>query len=349
VERLLPGVSALCADASPAARSYAVLLIAGLDEGDPDVLAARLGDGAPLSRYGDERVSDLAAWGLAWRKDPRCVPYLVERLAGTPPMVDAFAGSVLTTSPPSVLHSLAPLDGHADALLPAIRARMDDPDTGRTLARALEAWGEAAAPAVPELVRLLGTGAAVQAAATLAAIGPAASGAAEALRRAGARDGGRTAQDRETRLAWALFKVTGDPGPLLSVVDALPPDRGWARLLADLGEHAAAHAGRLRPLMDSRDDWTRVDAARAYHAVTGDAETASEPLCREVYELARGEYFPVRWAAMRYLADMGPAPSTLGWALRAIVDSDRRHRNNGGWRGFAEDRELRALAARLLA
>lgn len=341
VERLLPGLSALCADASPAARSYAVLLIAALDEGDPGPLAARLGDGAPLSRHGDARISDLAAWGLAWRRDPRCVPYLVERLAGTPPLTDAYSGSVFTTSPPSILYSLAPLSGHADVLLPAIRARMDDPDTGRTLARALEEWGEAAAPAVPELVRLLGTGAAVQAAATLAAIGPAASGAAEALRRGGGRE-------HEAPFAWTLFKVTGDPAPLLSVVDALPPDRGWARLLAGLGERAAAHAGRLRPLMDSRDDWTRVEAARAYHAVTGDAETASQPLCREIYDLARGEYLPVRWAAMRHLAAMGSAPSTLGWALRAIADSDRRQCCNSGWRAFAEDRELRTLAARLL-
>ncbi|HEU5024901.1 MAG TPA: hypothetical protein VFV01_08260 [Spirillospora sp.] len=122
VGRLLPHLAALSGDASPAARSHAVLLLAALDEGDPDLLAARLADGAPLSRYGDERVSDFAAWGLAWRKDPRCVPYLVERLAGTPPLTDAFSGSVFTMSPPSILYSLAPLSGHADVLLPAIRA-----------------------------------------------------------------------------------------------------------------------------------------------------------------------------------------------------------------------------------
>ncbi|MEU9023841.1 hypothetical protein [Actinomadura sp. NPDC048394] len=348
VERLLPRLAALSGDASQAARSYAVLLLAALDEGDPDLLAARLGDGAPLSRHGDERVSDFAAWGLAWREDPRCVPYLVERLAGTPPTADVYSGSVFTTSPPSILYSLAPLSEHADVLLPAIRARMDDPDTGRTLARALEEWGPAAAPAVPELVRLLGTGAAVQAATTLAAIGPAASGAAEALRRIGRQEGGPLARERETLVPWALFKVTGDPAPPLNAADGPPPGRGGIRLLADLGEHAAAHAGRLRLLMDSRDDWTRVEAARAHHAVTGEVEAASETLCREVYELARGGYQPVRWAAMRCLAAMGPAPSQVRWALREILDSDRRHHVNSGWRAFAEDRELRALAARLL-
>ncbi|HEU5024902.1 MAG TPA: hypothetical protein VFV01_08265 [Spirillospora sp.] len=142
--------------------------------------------------------------------------------------------------------------------------------------------------------------------------------------------------------------MTGDPAPSLDAVDALPAGRGGLRLLADLGEHAAAHAPRLRLLMDSRYDWTRVEAARAHHAVTGDVEAASETLCREVYELARGGYQPVRWAAMRCLADMGPAPSQVRWALREILDSDRRHHVNSGWRAFAEDRELRALAERLL-
>jgi hypothetical protein len=347
-ERLLPPLAALSADASPAARSYAVLLLAALDEGDPGLLAARLGDDAPLSRHGGERISDFAAWGLAWREDARCVPYLVDRLAGTPPMTDAYSGSVFTTSPPSILYSLAPLSEHADVLLPAIRARMDDPDTGRTLARALEKWGPAAAPAVPELVRLLDTGAAVQAATTLAAIGPAAAGAAEALRRAGEEEGGRLAREHRTVLLWALFKVTGDAAPLLSAADALLSGHRGIGRLADLGEHAAGHAGRLRPLMDSRDDWTRVEAARAHHWVRGDEEAASEVLCREVYDLARGRYLPVRWAAMRYLAEMGPAPSQVRWALRELLDSDRRHHVNSGWRAFAEDRELRALAARLL-
>ncbi|MDL4817528.1 hypothetical protein [Actinomadura opuntiae] len=343
VERLIPHLAALSADASPAARSHAVLLLAALDEGAPDLLAARLGDDAPLSRHGDDRVSDFAAWGLAWRRDPRCVPYLMERLAGTPPTADVYDGSVFTTSAPSILYSLAPLSEHADVLLPAIRARMDDPDTGRTLARSLAEWGPAAAPAVPELVRLLDTVAAVQAATALAAIGPAAAGAAEALRR-----GGGSVYDGEAVLSWALFKVTGDPAPLLGAVDALSPGHGGIHLLADLGEQAAAHATRLRLLMDSRSDWTRVDAARAHHSVTGEPGAASETLCREVYELARGRYLPVRWAAVRYLAEMGPAPSQVRWALREILDSDRRHHVNSGWRAFAEDRELRTLAARLL-
>jgi hypothetical protein len=350
VERLLPGVSALCADASPAARSYAVLLTAGLDEGDPDLLADRLGDGAPLSRYGDERVSDLAAWGLAWRKDPRCVPYLMERLAGTPPMVDAFTGSVLTTSPPSILHSLAPLGGHADDLLPAIRARMDGVDSGRTLARVLQEWGPPAAPAVPELVRLLDTEAAAQAAIAIGAIGPAAADAADALSQRGEHRDERIAGQRRFALPWAFFKVTGDPAPLLEVADALLDQRYPGRdlrFLADLGAHGAAYADHFRMLMKSSDDWARTEAANAYHGVTGDVDTAADVLCGAAYDLARGQYLPFRWAAMRYLADMGGAVPG-GWAVREILDSDRRHRNNGGWRGFAEDRELRALAARLL-
>ncbi|MFB4295313.1 hypothetical protein [Actinomadura sp. NTSP31] len=351
VERLLPHLAALSADAASAARSHAVLLLAALAEGDPDLLAARLGDDAPLSRHGDQRVSDLAAWGLAWREDPRCVPYLVERLAGTPPLTDDYSGSVFTTSAPSILYSLAPLGEHADVLLPAIRARMDDPDTGRTLARALEEWGPAAAPAVPELVRLLGTGAAVQAATALATIGPAAADAVDGLLPDRGHPKEQVARQRRFALPWALFKVTGDPAPLLDVADALLDQRypgGGLRFIADLGAHGTAYAGRLRMLMKSSDDWARTEAANAYHRVTGDLDAAADVLGVAAYDLARGKYLPVRWAAMRYLAEMGPAPSQVRWALREILSSDRRHHVNSGWRAFAEDRELRALAARLL-
>ncbi|QKG20296.1 HEAT repeat domain-containing protein [Actinomadura verrucosospora] len=351
VRRLLPGLAALATDESSAARSYAVHLLAALDEGDADLLAARLGDDAPLSQDGDERISDFAAWGLAWRKDARCVPYLVERLAEKPPGSDAYYGSSpFINTPPAILHSLAPLGHHANDLLPAIRARMDGVDSGRTLARVLQEWGPPAAPAVPELVRLLDTEAAAQAAVAIGAIGPAAADAADALRPDAEHPDGRIAGQRRFALPWAFFKVTGDPAPLLDVADALLDQRypgGDLRFIADLGAHGAAYADHFRMLMKSSDDWARTEAANAYHRVTGDVDSAADVLCGAAYDLARGEYLPFRWAALRYLADMGGAVPG-DWALREILDSDRRHRNNAGWRGFAEDRELRALAARLL-
>ncbi|KAB2370412.1 HEAT repeat domain-containing protein [Actinomadura montaniterrae] len=351
VRRLLPGLAALATDESSAARSYAVHLLAALDEGDADLLAARLGDDAPLSRRGRGRISDFAAWGLAWRKDARCVPHLVERLAEKPPGSDAYYGpSPFINAPPAILHSLTPLVHHADDLLPAIRARMDGVDSGRTLARVLQEWGPPAAPAVPELVRLLGTEAAAQAAIAIGAIGPAAADAVDALRAGAEHPDDRVAGQRRFTFPWAFFKVTGDPAPLLGVADALLDQRypgGDLRLLADLGAHGAAYADHLRMLMRSSDDWARTEAANAYHRVTGDVDAAADVLSGAAYDLARGEYLPFRWAALRYLADMGGAVPG-GWAVREILDSDRRHRNHGGWRGFAEDRDLRAIAARLL-
>ncbi|MGI5328180.1 hypothetical protein [Actinomadura nitritigenes] len=351
VRRLLPGLAALATDESSAARSYAVHLLAALDEGDADLLAARLGDDAPLSRRGDERISDFAAWGLAWRKDARCVPYLVERLAEKPPGSDAYYGSSpFINTPPSILYSLAPLGHHANDFLPAIRARMDGVDSGRTFARVLQEWGPSAAPAVPELVRLLDTEAAAQAAIAIGAIGPAAADAVDALSPHGGHRDERIEGQRRFTVPWAFFKVTGDPAALLDVADALLGQRYPGRdlrFLADLGAHGAAYADHFRMLMKSSDDWARTEAANAYHRVTGDVDTAADVLCGAAYDLARGEYLPFRWAALRYLADMGGAVPG-GWAVREILDSDRRHRNNSGWRAFAEDRELRALAARLL-
>ncbi|MBO2464771.1 HEAT repeat domain-containing protein [Actinomadura violacea] len=352
VRRLLPGLADLSTDESSAARSYAVHLLAALDEGDADLLAARLGDGAPVSEYGDDRISDFAAWGLAWRKDTRCVPYLVERLAEKPPQSDAYYGSSpFINTPPSILYSLAPLGDHVNDLLPAIRARMDGVDSGRILARVLQEWGPSAAPAVPELVRLLDTEAAAQAAIAIGSIGPAAAEAVDALSGDGEHPDERVARQRRFTLPWAFFKVTGDPAPLLDVADAVLDQRYPGRdlrFIADLGAHGVACADRLRGLMGPGDEWRQTEAAHAYHRVTGDLDTAADVLGGAVYHLAKGEYLPARWAALGYLAEMGRDASPGDRPLREIVDSDRRHRNNGGWRAFAEDRELRALAARLL-
>jgi hypothetical protein len=141
--------------------------------------------------------------------------------------------------------------------------------------------------------------------------------------------------------------ATLHPGKLLAALaEGLDP-RSHHQLpyIADLGPLAAAHADRLRTLLDVRSDWTRVAAAHAYRQVTGDAEDA---LSREAHELAAGRYLPVRWAAMRYLAQISPATPNVRRAARTILSSDRRHHYGTGWRAFTDDRELRDLASRLL-
>ncbi|TDC90451.1 hypothetical protein [Actinomadura sp. 7K507] len=362
---LLPALAERTADPSPVVRRYATHLLAALDEDDTDLpeglsaelfadlLAERLDDTAPLARHGSERISDLAAWGLARRRDPRCLPHLIDRLGGDVSFVDAVSGpsGPFSTSPPSMRHVLAPLGMYADTLLPVIRGRLGETGAAAGFADVLAQWGQAAAPAVPELIRLLETDAAVQAARAIAAIGPPAEAAAPAL--TVPREPGGSREDRRSNivLMWALWKVTGDPDPLLAAVDTLldgfDGGAGLLRYVADLGPLAARHATRLRLLLDVRNDWRRVEAAHAYHAVTGDADAASASLAREIHELAAGRYLPVRWAAARYLTAMTPGNPGIRVAAGAILASDRRHHWATGWRAFAEDHELRTLASLL--
>ncbi|TDB85632.1 hypothetical protein E1264_20510 [Actinomadura sp. KC216] len=359
--RLLPGLVRASADEVPAVRACATHLLAALDDDgtDPpgtraDLLAARLDDGARLSRHGDGRIVDLAVWGLARRRDPRCLPRLLDRLEAGLSAADVQSGSAgpFSTSPPPIRHVLTSLDGHADVLLPAIRARLGEPALARGLAGVLEEWGPAAAPAVPELVPLLRTDAVVEAARALGAIGPAAAGAAPALAAPFDPANDWVARNGRVVLPWAFWKVTGDPEPLLAALEGCFDDTGDAPValprIADLGPLAAAHAARLRPLLDVREDWMRVMAAHAYQRITGDTGAAAGTLRRELHELARGRYLPMRWAAMRYLAELGPVTGGAAAAARSLLDSDRRHHWDGGWRAFTEDRELRALASRLL-
>ncbi|MFI0408116.1 hypothetical protein [Actinomadura sp. 3N508] len=359
--RLLPDLVRASADAVPVVRAYATHLLAVLDDDDTgppgtrsDLLAARLDDDARLSRHGNRRIADLAVWGLARRRDPRCLPRLLDRLGGAPSDIDVTTGSSspFSTSPPSIRHVLALLGGHADVLLPAIRARLGEPALARGLAGVLAEWGPAAAPAVPDLIPLLRTDAVVEAAEALGAIGPAAIDAAPALAAPLEPGDDWAARNGRVVLPWAFWKVTGDPEPLLATVEGRFEDPGDAPIVlarvADLGPLAAVHAARLRPLLDVREDWTGVRAAHAYHRVTGDTEAAACMLWPELHELADGRYLPMRWAAMRYLAELGPATAGQAAAARRLLDSDRRHHWDGGWRAFDEDRELRALASRLL-
>lgn len=370
VELLLPALAERTADRAGAVRAYATHVIAALRDGagdetgdEADLLAARLYDDRRLSRHGDGRIADIAAWGLALRGDARCLPRLVERLGG-PKLGFGTAtaygrGMLYSTDLPGVEEVLAPLRGHAGPLLPAIRDRLRDEGSGdlrRALARALERWGDASAPAVPELVGLLGTEAHVEAVKALGAVGPAASDAVPSLeallRRPPELPNAWAVQQSAYALPWAHWKITGDPDPLLAVAASAFGQGVTLRLwsyLADLGPLAAAYADRLRDLLDHREDWTRVEAARALYRITGDAEDAGGTLCTMVHRLASGKYLPVGWAALRYLRDMGAASRSCHPALRELLDSDRRHSVYGGWRAFGEDHELRDLAHTILS
>jgi hypothetical protein len=209
-------------------------------------------------------------------------------------------------------------------------------------------WGAQAAPAVPELRSVLDWAEPDRfpgpaAAKALGAIGPAASAASEELRRHAAA-GSHLA-------AWALCRVSGDASaaaPLLA--SALGGETGRGRLLRyppDFGPLAAPLEGRLRELLQARDDWARAEAAQALWRITGDATAAVPVLAALTEPLSEGKYLPVALAAMRCLAGIPGAAALAPEATetaRAVLVNPRRLASSGAWRAFTEDDDIRAAA-----
>lgn len=338
----------------------------------PDVLADRLGDPEPELRYraahllgclgpvaartadrlagvlDDDAAADwrttrtvgaAAAWALARMGDHRCLPVVLDQLAGgralTGTETDDRGGWSVPTLP-AVDEVLGPLP--PPALLPAVRARLVDAERTaeqRALVRALAAWGPSAAPAVPELVDLLDTAVWQAAAKALGAIGPDARDAADHL---------AALLDREDAgvAAWALWRVTGDPAHAPALLGDDPDD---LRMLADLGPQAVIRQDRLAELAAAAHLRTAVEAAHAHWRVGGDPEFAARHLVRVIQPLAEGEVRPGFAAAVRYLGAIGPLAAPAAVPLRAAAASDRRLAHSAGRRAFTEDEELRAAIA----
>ncbi|MES9602390.1 MULTISPECIES: HEAT repeat domain-containing protein [Actinomadura] len=338
-----------------------------------DLLAARLDDDRRLGS-GTDLIADVAAWGLAWRGDPRCLPHLAARL-GDEGLVygpgDLGGGNLnwYSTALPGIADVLAPLGDHAAVLLPVIRDRLGDvPETPpyahvrarpsraeEGLVRLVGAWGAAGTPAVPELIGLLGSRLEAAAAEALAALGPAAGDAGpaveEELRQRG-HIGHRPDGLRWLALARAHWRITGDPARLIDAVHAQAGPRSLPEdllpYIADLGPHAAAHEPWVRYFIDSRHERVRFAASYALGRI-GRPAVGSAVLASELDRLADGDHRPASLPAVRHLAALGTAPNGRRDELRAIMDADHRHRASGGWRSFTEDREMRQLAATLLA
>ncbi|MBW8487173.1 hypothetical protein [Actinomadura parmotrematis] len=348
---LLPVLTLLGADEAVEARALAAHLMAAA-RGDAGALAARLDDRGPVFREGGEEIADIAVWGLAVQRDARCLPGLLARIEGPrccgADVVDS--GTLYIPWIPSIAELLDPMAEHAAALLPAIRSRLAARrESHPGLIRALARWGPVAAPAVPELTRLLKGADWPHVLDALAAIGPAA---ADALPRI---EAGRFPHDStpwQTRAArvgplTARWRIAGDPGPLLDAVAAAPAADHLAEI-ADLGPAAVAHGPALRALLDDRDEWTRVRAANALHRVTGDPDEAARALRETARDLA-ARPMPVSMEALRLLAAIRADPGPLRPMLADLLASDRRHRYHSGRRAFDDDRAIRANAALLLA
>lgn len=97
------------------------------------------------------------------------------------------------------------------------------------------------------------------------------------------------------------------------------------------------------------DPWTRVEAAHALWAVTGDAETAVPVLATAVLDLANGTYLPVMLPALDHLAELGQAAQPVADLLRDVPARDQRLRTSGGWRGFVQDENVRTAVSELLS
>ncbi|MFF0311154.1 hypothetical protein ACFYSC_27305 [Streptosporangium sp. NPDC004379] len=359
-ERLLPALAGRTTDEVAKVRAYATHVLAAMSRaptgdapvyGGADLLAARLEDDRPVWPLYRLCVADIAAWGLVWLSDRRGLPRLVERIEADD---DGYAGvddgSWYSGWPPRLRHVLGPVPQFADDLLPVIRARLTD-EAGRretvTYTQVLAEWGGVAAPAVPELVALLDTDAQLPAAEALGRIGPAAAEAVPVIERFIRRPREfKGYQDRlraRAVLPWARQRITGEPGTADVPFEEITHSRLWP-FVAELG--GEAEAAHLRVLLDHRDPEVRVDAAYALFRLTGDYDAVRWTL----WMSAREERTSLRWTALRYLAEMGrPVSYDGGWIRREILDEERLHHHTPmGWRAFAEDRELRVLAARLL-
>ncbi|MEU6238238.1 HEAT repeat domain-containing protein [Kitasatospora sp. NPDC047058] len=355
---LLPVLAARLDDPAPEVRFRAAELLACLGPAaaaHADKVAVLLDDTAVRDTRNGETVAEAAWWALARMNDPRCVPGLIELMTGTR---SGFAvGSVHHAITAGLHHAVLPslhevlgcLPDHAELFLPAISEQLGavtDDHMLNSLCRLLAGWGPTAKAAVPQLVGLLEDDQTWAAAANaLAGIGTAGNGARELLL--------ARSSSGEARAAWAYWKVGGEPEPALEALGraatrgSIP--RPLLHMLADLGPYAARFADQLRATAADNDPWTRVEAAHALWATTGDTETSVPAMTSIVQGLAEGAYSPVMLPAVRYLAQIGHAARPAARFLRDVPSRDQRLRSDGGWRGFTQDEAIRAALDELLA
>lgn len=358
----------------PDVRFRAAYLLAGIgQEARPftDALAELTADASAVGSFGSRTaVSDAAVWALTRIGDPRGVPELGSRLAGSRigfPAVNASfrrlvgRNALFIASLPSIGVVVTDADPGA-GLLDLVIARLHKAsgagalDLAAILCETLGAWGAQAAPAVPQLHQILresspGRCPSQAAATALGRIGLASGEAADELRRhalAGSHDA-----------AWALGRVTGDIREAVTTLIGMirqPADNHVLRYLADFGTEAAdAEEWLAEPLSSNPGDWQKVEAAHARWRITGDASAAISALAQAARPLADGAFLPVRLAAMKYLSAIpdpdpdGPAAAEVTATAQAVLANPRRLASHGGWRAFVEDDQVRAAAEACLS
>ncbi|GAA4391336.1 hypothetical protein GCM10023088_68370 [Actinomadura verrucosospora] len=317
------------------------------DAHDTDLMAAHL----------DGPSADVALWGLAWSGDDRAVPGLLGLLARRETgftLHGQRAGKLgFWPSAPSLAELLTPCAPWAGSLIPAIAPNLRPDCVGdlrRSLLEILAEWAATRAfevvRVVPELTALLERDEWGRAAGVLGAIGPQAAQAAPELERLIGTGERRMCIE----IAWAYFRVTGDPEPALRILGPrLGEDHHVSRRLGDLGPHATAHVPTLRLLAKALDHWTAHEAAYALVKITGDPGEGAHILIRPIAELLEGRPLPVASAAARALAGVDRLPGGHLAIMRDVLADDRRHSYWGGVTAISEDLELRALLTERLS
>ncbi|MFH9828882.1 hypothetical protein [Streptomyces bobili] len=372
---LLPLAGALLADPDDGIRYRAAHLLAVL--GAPaapyaDALAVLLNDPGEAEFF-EGTVGDHAHWALTRIGDPRALPNLVERLYA--PYQGQYSRGYCLGEPhlPEVEDVLTPLRPYAEILLPEVRRLLRNDGVGGSLTcpflRVIQAWGPAAAPALPEVVALLGDARYSRYALdALVAMGPAAASAIPAVRRCTLLD---FPVDHH-RVAWAAWRLGGDRDTALRLIGAAvlaeeEPPYPPMDLLGDFGPAAAPYADRVRQLMERGDTWLRQRAAVALWSITGEPEPSASVLEEYLPPLADGDdsyggdscgsyagsssygsYGSVL-DALRALARIGTLSPAARAILRTVQALDQRLSTYRDYRAILQDEEIRSAIDDVLA
>ncbi|MFJ3659994.1 hypothetical protein ACIPPM_05940 [Streptomyces sp. NPDC090119] len=355
---LLPLAGALLADPDDGVRYRAAHLLAVLgSRAAPyaDELAALLDDPGEADVL-EGTVGDHARWALTRIGDVRALPGLVERLYA--PYRGAGARGYVLGDPhlPEVEDVLIPLGAHAEALLPGVRELLREDGSGSPVTcrflKVLTAWGPAAAPALPEVVALLGDARyAFHAIDALAAMGPAAKSTEPAVRGCAVPD----FSGNHLRVAWAAWRLGGDRDSALRLIGETvltedEPLHVALGLLGDFGTAAARYADRVRHVMEHGDNRLRLDAAVALWSMTGEPEPTVSVLEEYLLPVAGGgdAYGPFL-DALRALARIGTVSPAARATLRTLRSSDRRLSEYGDYRAFLQHEEISSAIDEVLA
>ncbi|MFF1874808.1 hypothetical protein [Kitasatospora herbaricolor] len=353
---VLPLAGALLDDPDGAVRLRAANLLAALGPVSApyaDRLAELLDDDG-ADEYFDGTVGEIARWALTRIGDPRALPGLIRQLRAQEEQDRSYCHD--DPRRPDTKDVLIPLRTHADVLLSAMREAIRDGGArgGATHAflAVLEAWGEDALPALPDLLPLLAvTGASVSVLGVLRAMGPAAASAEPAVRAWEVLDSpgsfpwvAMTAacigEDRE-----AALRLVGD-----AVMTSEAPGYWPIGALAGFGLGAAPYADRVRFILENSTQGRRLTAATTLWSITGRTQPTVQVLEEFVLPIADGDdSFGSFRDALQGLIRIGAISPAIRDALLAVRESQHRLSQLDGYEAILQDEELRRLTDQALA